>query len=686
VDTPSGKRAIIKRTKIRSKDVQGMNKQTLKKISKLTKRQQNKFFRKIKKDRENGDNPEINKKYVTRYGKGRKSVRIAKGGAKLSVKGVKSGFTLATTIASEERAEIISEKLKNRAKQKALKPVYKIKQFGKKGSKAVAKKIGKLLLKLALKIGAMVLSIFISLITMLGLPIVAVTMVIVFILLDSSIASVKPPPLYTQYDERWANMSYGNGTISTDGSMICTLSMLLSYIEDDSQLTPDQLLDWCGDDYYIDGSTNLDILNAAVLKYNLQMIEFDRLDDNYDLFIKRNINKIINETNLDNEIEMISAVTMIGITNNNSIFGNKSLPILITSYSNDGFEDDEFYYRVCSPMDQTVSNSAISLNAQISTTGRTSIPSLYISIYQRAEKQYNVPWCLLAAVHKIETNFSLNVAISSAGAVGHMQFLPRTWIGWSYPGSTISLEDLRNPAIIARYGGYGTDADGDGFADPWDIEDAIFTAAKYLAANGAASGNYRDALFAYNHADWYVDQVMNYAESYITKTTNDTNTANIYYNKYTKGQLIAACSKFYVFVEGSDMAPTGTLKWPLSGYTAISSDYGNRISPITGEEEFHNGIDIPAPENSYIGAAEQGTVIEARFDSSMGNYIKIDHGGGLTTVYMHCSRLLVEVGDIVRQGEAIGLVGKTGDATGFHLHFSVMFNGTFADPKLYLGN
>ena len=79
----------------------------------------------------------------------------------------------------------------------------------------------------------------------------------------------------------------------------------------------------------------------------------------------------------------------------------------------------------------------------------------------------------------------------------------------------ISDSEKTNPAIISKYGGYGVDANGDGKADPWDIEDAIYSAAKYLAANGAAEGNFRDAVFAYNHADWYVEEVLGYADQYV---------------------------------------------------------------------------------------------------------------------------------------------------------------------------
>jgi soluble lytic murein transglycosylase-like protein len=146
---------------------------------------------------------------------------------------------------------------------------------------------------------------------------------------------------------------------------------------------------------------------------------------------------------------------------------------------------------------------------EISELGANEIPSQYIPIYKAAQEKYGVPWNLLAAHHRVETRFStLEVMVSPVGAAGHLQFMPLTWIGWSYPGgnrlgnANIPNKILTDPAMIKKYGGYGVDANGDGKAEPWDIEDAIHSAANYLKANGAAEGDLRRAVFAYNHADW----------------------------------------------------------------------------------------------------------------------------------------------------------------------------------------
>jgi peptidoglycan LD-endopeptidase LytH len=162
---------------------------------------------------------------------------------------------------------------------------------------------------------------------------------------------------------------------------------------------------------------------------------------------------------------------------------------------------------------------------QISDEGKEEIPPEFIPIYKAAEKEYGVPWNLLAAHHRVETRFSqMDTMISPVGAEGHLQFMPCTFVGWSHPTCSglgkgnISDEEKTNPETIKKYGGYGVDANGDGVADPWDIEDAIFSAAYYLSLNGAADGDIERAVFAYNHSDEYVEDVLYFAEKYLEQT------------------------------------------------------------------------------------------------------------------------------------------------------------------------
>src|SRR5712691_3759234 len=112
-----------------------------------------------------------------------------------------------------------------------------------------------------------------------------------------------------------------------------------------------------------------------------------------------------------------------------------------------------------------------------------------LGLWQRAGSTYGIPWQVLAAINKVESNFGRNMGPSSAGAIGWMQFMPDTWLRW------------------------GVDANGDGVADPWNPDDAIFSAARYLAAAGGSTDIYR-GVFSYNHADWYVHEVLGLAGIY----------------------------------------------------------------------------------------------------------------------------------------------------------------------------
>src|SRR5438067_3657423 len=116
------------------------------------------------------------------------------------------------------------------------------------------------------------------------------------------------------------------------------------------------------------------------------------------------------------------------------------------------------------------------------------LQSLHL-LWERAGSTYGIPWQVLAAINKIESNFGQNMGPSSAGAIGWMQFMPSTWLRW------------------------GTDADGNGLADPWTAADAIYSAARYLAAAGGQTDIER-GVFAYNHADWYVKEVLALARDY----------------------------------------------------------------------------------------------------------------------------------------------------------------------------
>lgn len=129
----------------------------------------------------------------------------------------------------------------------------------------------------------------------------------------------------------------------------------------------------------------------------------------------------------------------------------------------------------------------------------------------------------------------------------------------------------------------------------------------------------------------------------------------------------------------------GAFLWPCPSSRRVTSDYGNRESPTAGASSNHKGIDIGASYGADIVAAADGTVVFAGYSSTGGNYVMIDHGGSLYTVYMHASSLNVSKGENVTQGQVIAKVGSTGISTGNHLHFGVSVDGSYVSPWNYLG-
>lgn len=128
----------------------------------------------------------------------------------------------------------------------------------------------------------------------------------------------------------------------------------------------------------------------------------------------------------------------------------------------------------------------------------------------------------------------------------------------------------------------------------------------------------------------------------------------------------------------------GEMLWPVPGQYRVTSNFGGRSDPITGVWTSHGGTDIAAPYGTSIVSANDGVVIFAGWHYSYGNYVIVDHGGGIATLYGHCSKLLVSKGQTVSRGEKIALIGSTGYSTGNHLHFEVRINGVRTQPMDYL--
>lgn len=319
------------------------------------------------------------------------------------------------------------------------------------------------------------------------------------------------------------------------------------------------------------------------------------------------------------------------------------------------------------PFTLLFSNNGMSSSRPISELGAAEIPQEYIPIYQAAEKKYNVPWNILAGVHRVETRFgTLKPMVSPVGALGHMQFMCRTWVGWSIPGTSLGAcadsVDYTSTSLISNHGGYGVDANGDGKSDPFNPHDAIFTAAKYLAANGAASGKIEKALLAYNHSTEYVQDVVQFAQSYIMSPS------------------MSPDGSFVVDVGDSGFA------WPATCTKNVTSSMAMRVHPVTGKISQHKGADITAAgcNKTPVISALTGRVSFAGRNGTYGNLVKVEHGNGLETRYAHLAGITVRPGQVIKQGQVVGLLGTTGRSTGPHLHYEVRINGVAHDPlKFY---
>lgn len=303
-------------------------------------------------------------------------------------------------------------------------------------------------------------------------------------------------------------------------------------------------------------------------------------------------------------------------------------------------------------------------SATISQLGKNEIPAQFIPIYKEAAAKYGVPWNVLAAIHRVETTFSSDLSVSSAGAIGPMQHMPATWVGWNYPnharlGNITDGFDITDVKNIAKYGGYGVDGDGDGKADPMNVKDAVFTTASYLAKNGG-KGDIKKAVRAYNHSDAYVNKVMQYADLYVEG-----------------GVPVNA---------GGAAGGKGKFVWPVPATHASASSFGMRFHPIDKVWKPHKGMDIGGSrwKGTPIVAAADGVVVRAGNGGGYGNFVEIDHGGGVHTFYGHMLSGTVRQGTKVHAGQPVGRMGSTGKSTGAHLHFEMRVNGVQTNPKKYL--
>lgn len=344
-----------------------------------------------------------------------------------------------------------------------------------------------------------------------------------------------------------------------------------------------------------------------------------------------------------------------------------------------------------------------------------------LPVWQAAGQAYGIPWSVLAAINKVESDFGQNMGPSSAGAIGWMQFMPDTWARW------------------------GTDANGDGLADPWNAEDAIYSAARYLAATGGAS-DIAAAVFSYNHAQWYVDQVLQLAQQYdaggapfATALDNaqqqldaakqaivEANTrlidaqAVLAKLRAREEKLLAKAQNAATFTARLDAQKQAgildfrvqaaqadvdarqvdlqTARDALTAARDQSSSTGFGSGALLGSPSYSGGYvfpvgggpgavfvgrthhdypaaDIAAPEGSQVYALADGNVIDAwpSGNGDCGIGFSVATVDGLSWTYCHLSYLepSVLLGTTLVAGQPVGLVGHTGHATGPHLHLQL---------------
>ncbi len=223
------------------------------------------------------------------------------------------------------------------------------------------------------------------------------------------------------------------------------------------------------------------------------------------------------------------------------------------------------------------------------------IPPFLLPIYQACGTEYGIPWQVLAGINKIETNFGTNLSVSTAGAVGWMQFLPSTWKA------------------------YGVDANGDGRADPYNPFDAICAAARYLRAAGGDT-NLRNAIFAYNHANWYVDEVLLYARQY-GKLPDDL-VASV--TGLTEGDRfpVAARARYADDISARELARRAREHGRAAG----------NVADVISGSPTRRGINIYSHSGAPVVAVNDGVIVRMGHSKRLGKFVVLrdDYGNRFT--------------------------------------------------------
>lgn len=291
-----------------------------------------------------------------------------------------------------------------------------------------------------------------------------------------------------------------------------------------------------------------------------------------------------------------------------------------------------------------------------------SVPEPFNGIFTRAAEKHNVEPALVAGIFHYGEHGGANGAgwpdaagpwaSSPVGASGPFQFMPATWES------------------------YKDDGNGDGVFDIQNLEDSAFGAAKYLGANGGTVGaplgdphggaqaaSISNAIWHYNHADWYVDNVLQGYYLYGGQAGADNPPVPV--PTAPAGGASDAPSAPTGSATGCAGA-TGQFQWPTDPLGVLLACWGDQRG-----SHLHSGIDIPVPVGSKVLAADGGTVEVAGVAGGYGNVIVINHNNGYWTLYGHNDSLMKEVGNTVAKGDQIAVSGNTGNSQGPHLHFNI---------------
>ncbi len=239
------------------------------------------------------------------------------------------------------------------------------------------------------------------------------------------------------------------------------------------------------------------------------------------------------------------------------------------------------------------------------------IPPFLLPIYQACGTEYGIPWEVLASINKIETAFGTNLNVSTAGAVGWMQFLPSTWAT------------------------YGVDANGDGRKDPYNPVDAVCGAANYLKASGG-SGDLYKAILSYNHADWYVQEVLLYARAYGKIPTDLVGSLT----GLTEG------AHFPVAADASysdDISTRAALRRATPGKREA---YGNAADVVTSSPT-RRGINIFAAEGAPVVAVNDGVIEKIGRSERLGQYVVLEDAYGNRFTYAELGKVVTKQRKVV---------------------------------------